>query len=331
MEREIKILSEAELRGCVGLDQDSIACVEDCFRALATKPVVMPPILALIIEDHDGEVDVKTAYVPGLESFAIKMSSGFFGNAKLGLPSVSGLMVVFEARTGLVEAVLLDNGFLTDLRTAAAGAVAAKWLSREDAGRVGVVGAGVQGRLQLEALSLVRRVDRAQVWARDGAKAAAYAADMEARLGFPVASADSLEGLVRDSDIVVTTTPSREPLIQDDWLHPGLHITAMGSDIAYKTELAPAVLAAADLYVPDRLAQCAILGELRHAVAAGAVPADEAFPELGHVIAGEAPGRSDARQITVCDLTGTGVQDTAIATLALSRAKARGVGASIKV
>ena len=101
----------------------------------------------------------------------------------------------------------------------------------------------------------------------DDDKAAAYAADMEARLGFPVAPAENLEGLVRDSDIVVTTTPSREPLIHADWLHPGLHITAMGSDIEYKNELAPAVLAAADLYVPDRLAQCAVLGELRHAIA----------------------------------------------------------------
>ncbi len=328
--REIRILSEAELRSCIALDHDSIACVEDCFKALATQPVVMPPILALIIEDHDGEVDVKTAYVPGLESFAIKMSSGFFGNAKLGLPSVSGLMVVFTAKTGLVEAVLLDNGYLTDVRTAAAGAVAAKWLAREDAARVGIVGAGVQGRLQLEALTLVREISQAQVWARDGANAAAYAADMEARLGFPVAPAESLEGLVRDSDIVVTTTPSREPLIHADWLHPGLHITAMGSDIEYKNELSPAVLAAADLYVPDRLAQCAVLGELRHAIASGAAAADAEYPELGQIIAGRAPGRSDAGQITVCDLTGTGVQDTAIATLAYSRAIDRGAGTAIQ-
>lgn len=331
MEREVKILSETELRACVGVDQDSIACVEDCFRALATQPVAMPPILSLEIADHHGEVDVKTAYVPGLESFAIKMSSGFFENPKIGLPSVSGLMVVFSAKTGLVEAVLLDNGYLTDVRTAAAGAVAAKWLAREDAGRVGIVGAGVQGRLQLQALTLVRQVTHAQVWARDGERAAAFAVDMETSLGLPVAPAESLEGLVRDSDIVVTTTPSKEPLIEADWLHPGLHVTAMGSDVDYKNELAPAVLAAADLYVPDRLAQCAVLGELHHAMAAGAVPADEAFPELGQIIAGLAPGRSGGEQITVCDLTGTGVQDTAIATLARGRAEAQGAGTTIRV
>ncbi len=328
--REIKILSEAELRACVALDRDSVACIEACFRALATRPVVMPPILSLEIAEHNVEADVKTAYIPGLDSFAIKMSVGSFDNPKIGLPSAGGLMVVFNATTGLVEAVLLDNGYLTDVRTAAAGAVAAKWLAREDAGRVGIVGAGLQGRLQLEALTLVREVAHAQVWARDGERAAVYAADMEESLGFPVAPAESLEGLVRESDIVVTTTPSKDPLVEAGWLHPGLHITAMGSDTDHKNELAPAVLAAADLYVPDRLSQCASLGELHHAVDAGVVAADAVYPELGQVIAGEAPGRGSAEQITVCDLTGTGVQDTAIATLARGRAEAEGAGAAIQ-
>jgi ornithine cyclodeaminase len=125
----IKILTEADLRAAVPLDLDAVACVEAAFTALATKPVVMPPILRLDIPAHNGEVDVKTAYVPGLDSFAIKISPGFFDNPKLGLPSVNGLMVLFSAKTGLVEALLLDNGYLTDVRTAAAGAVAAKHLA----------------------------------------------------------------------------------------------------------------------------------------------------------------------------------------------------------
>jgi ornithine cyclodeaminase len=328
--REIKILSEAELRGCVALDQDSIGCIEECFRALATQPVVMPTILSLEIAEHNVEADVKTAYIPGLQSFAIKMSVGSFDNPKIGLPSAGGLMVVFSATTGLVEAVLLDNGYLTDVRTAAAGAVAAKWLAREDAGRAGIVGAGLQARLQLEALALVRPIAQAQVWARDGERAASFAAEMGESLGLSIRPAESLEGLVRDSDIVVTTTPSKEPLIAADWLHPGLHVTAMGSDTDHKNELAPAVLAAADLYVPDRLSQCASLGELHHAVAAGAVAADAEFPELGEIVAGRAPGRSSADQITVCDLTGTGAQDTAIATLARGRAEAQGAGTTIQ-
>ncbi len=131
---KMKILTEAELRRIVPLDLEAIACVEDAFHALATKAVVMPPILRLDMPEQRAEVDVKTAYVPGLDGFAIKISPGFFNNPAIGLPSTNGLMVLFSTKTGLVQAVLLDNGYLTDVRTAAAGAVAARHLSRPDAG-----------------------------------------------------------------------------------------------------------------------------------------------------------------------------------------------------
>jgi ornithine cyclodeaminase len=323
----IRILTEAELRACVKLDGEALACVEDAFSALATKDVVMPPILRLDIAAHNGEVDVKTAYVPGLDGFAIKISPGFFDNPRLGLPSVNGLMVLFSARTGLVEAVLFDNGYLTDLRTAAAGAVAAKWLARPEARTAAILGAGVQARLQLEALSLVRDLESASIWARDGGKAAACARDLSARLGIPVAACADAEAAVRGAHIVVTTTPSPVPLVQADWLGPGQHVTAMGSDAEHKNELEPQALAKADRYVCDRLSQCARLGELHHAIQAGLIAAEAGFPELGQVIAGQAPGRTSEAEITVCDLTGTGVQDTAIATLAFARARQAESGA----
>jgi ornithine cyclodeaminase len=322
---DITILTERELRDCVALDADAITCIESCFRTLATEPVTMPPILRLDIPEHRGEVDVKTAYLRGVPSFAIKISPGFFDNPKLGLPSVNGLMLLLSARTGLVEAVLLDNGYLTNVRTAAAGAVAAKWLARPDARIAGVIGAGVQARLQLEALKLVRGLERALVWARDPAKARAFAATVGSELGLEIEVAPSPEHLVRQSDIVITTTPSTTPLILADWLRPGQHVTAMGSDAEHKNELAPDVIAGAH-YVCDRQSQCAVLGELHHAIAAGAVPPDARFPELGEVIAGHVPGRSSDRAITVCDLTGTGAQDTAIATLAAARARAHTAG-----
>ncbi len=326
----IKILTEAELRDLVSLDGELVTRIEEAFRALATKPVVMPPILHLEIADHNGEFDVKTAYVPGLESFAIKMSSGFFDNPKLGLPSLSGLMVVFSAKTGLVEALLLDNGYLTDVRTAAAGAVAAKWLARPEAARAGIVGTGLQARLQAEALTLVRPITSFLVWGRQPDKAAALARTLGEELGVPTVPIDSLGNLVAASDIVVTTTPAKEPLIEKDWLHPGLHVTAMGSDAVYKCEIAPDALAAADLYVPDRQDQTMILGELRAAIETGIVSAEAEFAELGQIISGAHPGRGAAGQVTICDLTGTGVQDTAIATLARARAEAEGAGTSFE-
>jgi ornithine cyclodeaminase len=326
----IRILNETELRGCVALDMDAVDCVESCFRALATKDIVMPPILRLDIRDHNGEVDVKTAYVPGLDSFAIKISPGFFDNPKLGLPSVNGLMVLFSAKTGLVEAVLLDNGYLTDVRTAAAGAVAAKWLSRPDARSAAVIGAGVQARLQVKALTLVRGIETVEVWARDAAQAAACAEELGAELGISATPAASAEAAVRGADVVITTTPSTAPLVQADWLSPGQHVTAMGSDAEHKNELDPRVLVKADRYVCDRQSQCLVLGELHHAIEAGLVAGDAAFGELGQVIAGQAEGRTSDRDITVSDLTGTGVQDTAIATLARQRAEAAGAGADFQ-
>ena len=326
----IKILTEPDLRKAIALDNDAIDCVETAFVALATKDVAMPPILRLDIPMHNGEVDVKTAFVPGLDSFAIKISPGFFDNPKLGLPSVNGLMVLFSARTGLVEALLLDNGYLTDVRTAAAGAVAADWLSRRDARRAGIIGAGVQGRLQLKALTLVRDIAEARVWAREAARAEAFATETSETLGIPVTAGASAEEVVRASDIVVTTTPSPTPLVQADWLQPGQHVTAMGSDAEHKNELAPACLARAERFVCDRLAQSARLGELHHAIEAGVVAADAGFPELGQVVAGQAAGRTSDREITVCDLTGTGVQDTAIATFAHQRAAAANLGADFE-
>jgi len=327
--REIKILTEADLRRLVPLDRDAVACVEKAFRALAGGEVVMPPILSMEIADHHGEFDAKTAYVPGIDSFAFKMSTGFYGNARIGLPSLSGLMVLFSARTGLVEAVLLDNGYLTDIWTAAAGAVAARYLARADAATAAVLGTGLQARLQLRALTLVRPIRRAVIWGRDCGKAEAVAAELAEALGFEVTAEPEAARAVSRADVIVTTTPAAVPILMADWLCPGQHVTAMGSDAHNKNELDPACLTRADLYIPDRLSQVRLLGELRPAIAAGLVRRDAVFPELGQIVAG-APGRTSPEQITICDLTGTGVQDTAIATLARERADAEGAGVSFQ-
>ncbi|WP_061933795.1 ectoine utilization protein EutC [Aureimonas sp. AU22] len=322
----IRILTEADLRALVPLDLAAVACVEEAFAALATKAVAMPPVLRLDIPEHRGEVDVKTAYVPGLSGFAIKISPGFFDNPKLGLPSLNGMMVLFSAFTGLVEALLLDNGYLTDVRTAAAGAVAARHMAREDAAVAAILGAGTQARLQLKALALVRPLREARIWARDHAKAEGAAAELTAELGIAVSAAAEASAAVRGADIVVTTTPAESPILWADWIAPGTHVTAMGSDAEHKNEIDPALIAGAAPYVADRLSQTRRLGELRAAIAAGTVADAQDFAELGAVVAGLAPGRASAAAVTLCDLTGTGVQDTAIAALAAARAAESGAG-----
>ena len=327
MRDPVTILTETDLRALVPLDLAVVDCVEDAFRALATKPVAMPPILRLDIPEHRGEVDVKTAYVPGIDHFAIKISPGFFGNPEIGLPSTNGMMVVLSAKTGLVQALLLDNGYLTDVRTAAAGAVAARHLSRKDAATAAILGAGMQAEMQAVALSLVRSIRQFRIWAREPAKAAALCDRLHQR-GLAAAPAMTVDEATSGADVIVTTTPATRPILHD--AAPGQHVTAMGSDAEHKNEVAAALVARAT-YFADRLSQTRVLGELHHAIAAGAVPADRSFPELGQVIAGLAPGRSDPAQITLADLTGTGIQDTAIAALAVVRARAAGAGKTFTV
>jgi ornithine cyclodeaminase len=325
---DVLILTEAELRGCVTLDREVVDVVEQAFAALARGGVVMPPILSMAIPDKHGEVDVKTAYVPGLPAFAIKVSSGFFANPKHGLPSLNGLMMLLDSDTGIVRAVLLDNGYLTDMRTAAAGAVATRHLAPRAVATAGVIGAGAQAELQLRGLRLERDFRRALVWARDPRKSEEFAARMCATLALDVQTAASAEAVVREASVVVTTTPATEPVIRAEWLHPGLHITAMGSDAPNKNELAPDVLKVAR-FVCDRVTQSRSVGELRAAIAAGVIGAEAQPDELGQICAGIKPGRQYEDEFTVCDLTGTGIQDTAIANHALRIAAERRLGQRI--
>jgi len=329
MTHDIRILTEAELRASVGLDIEMVDVIERAFVALADGKVVMPPILSMDLPMVNGEVDVKTAYIPGLEGFAIKVSPGFFDNPALGLASLNGLMILFSARTGMVKALFLDNGYLTDIRTAAAGAVAARHLAPKVVETAGVIGSGVQARLQMQAVHLVRPFKRLLIWGRDERKAADCARDLANLLRVKAEIVSDPAQLVAESQLVVTTTPAREPVLRANWLHPGLHITAMGSDQAGKNEIEPEALARADLYVADRVSQAEVLGELRSAIDAGfwqgGIPA-----ELGQVITGAAPGRRGDSDITIADLTGTGAQDTAIAAHVAALMESRDAGTVIR-
>lgn len=312
----MQLFEREAIEACVGLDQAALAVIEQAFAALAQGEVVMPPVLSLALPDRNGEVDVKTAYLRRLDQFAIKISPGFFDNPSRGLPSLNGLMILFSATTGLVNAILLDRGYLTALRTALAGAVAARHLANDDARVVAILGAGEQARLQARALKLVRDVRELRVWGRDPAKAQACAEAMAN--DFPTVTVfEQIPAALADADIVVTTTPSTTPLIRSEMLTPGTHITAMGADQTGKQELDYGVLRTADVVVVDRRSQSTVIGELQHR------PADAPWPqplhELGEIVTGSAVGRRHHSDITVCDLTGTGVQDTAIADYAWQR------------
>jgi ectoine utilization protein EutC len=333
MKRDVLILSEPEIRALL----DPAACVqavEKAFAAYASGKAQLPPVINLEVPEHGGEVHIKAGHLSGGPYYAVKIASGFYGNAALGLPGSNGMVLVFDSRTGAPAAFLLDNGFITDLRTAAAGALAVKYLARKKLTTVAVIGAGAQARYQVQLLPLVRTFHEVRVWGRNRDKAEACVQDLR-RAGIPgqpsFAVASSVEQAVRAADVVFTVTASHEPLIRAEWLEPGTTVIAVGSDGPDKQELEVAVLARADGIVADSLPQCLRLGEIHHAVEHGAISKEKVGAELGEIAAGLKPGRQSDQELIVCDLTGVGVQDVAAASLVMERALAAGAGEKLEL
>jgi len=322
---EILLLHERDIRGLIGPTQ-ALPVVRGSFVELARGHAILPGFINLDIPKSGAEVHVKGAHLQGSPFFSIKVASGSYGNPARGLPVGSGIVLVFDAATGFPRSVLFDNGYLTELRTGAAGALAAELLAKRDVERVGIVGVGSQARYQLAALVQVRTPERVIAYGRSEAKAAAYAKEMEGLADVEVLPAKTVDQAVRGSDLVITVTPSREPLVRPDWVGPGTHITAVRSDGPEKQELDVGVLEKADKIVADQLDQCLRIGEIHHAVAAGVLRAEDVYAELGEIAAGLKPGRTSEAEITIADLTGVGVQDAAVANFVVDRALERGVG-----
>lgn len=313
----IRILNEAEVRELIGPAQ-AIAEVRMAYAALGRGEVEQPDVITLRVLAHHGDVHGKGGYIHGTRHFSIKVATGFAGNPAWGLPANSGAVWVFDAETGLLKLMLLENGFLTELRTGAAGAVAADHLARAGIETVGIIGTGVQSRFQLEALLQVRTPRRLLVWGRTPDRARALAREASDRWNLPAEAVSSPEAAVRPADLVITCTSSSAPIVMADWVRPGTHITAMGADMPHKQELDPALLARATV-VPDRLSQCLTQGEIRGAIAAGVFRAEQAHAELGAICAGLAPGRTREDEITIADQTGVGVLDAAMANVVAAR------------
>jgi len=310
-----RIVTHAEIeRVLPGIDV--VAAMERAFATYAAGRAVVPPVGELLFADPPGDAHIKYGYVEGDEVFVIKVATGFYDNPKRGLPPNSGLMLVFDARTGLPRAVLLDQGHLTNIRTAAAGAVAAKYLAPKAISTIAVLGGGLQARLQAVHLMAVTACRRIALWARRREAAEACAADLTAA-GFTVTVVDSPAAAAAEAELIVTATAATAPLLQAADIRLGTHITAMGSDTETKQELSTSILAKADLVVADSIAQCRVRGEISRALAAGAMD-QAALVELGDVVAGKAPGRTSDDQITVADLTGVAVQDIEIAKAVLA-------------
>jgi len=285
--------------------------IEEGFVAYSQGRVVVPPVGELIFENPPGDVHIKYGYIKDDDYFAIKIASGFYENFKIDLPASDGLILLFSQRDGTLASILLDECYLTNVRTAVAGQVVAKYMAPSKIGCIGVFGTGAQGRMQVEYLKPVIDCRDIIVWGLPQDNFGTYKQDME-KLGYTVQTTLDAGEVTEKCRLIITATPSKTPLIDVKQIKPGTHITAMGSDTHQKQELDSKILQSADIVVADSIEQCLSRGEISKALQAGLVKKEDLI-ELGDVIAGRQPGRTSDEQITVADLTGVAVQDIQIA------------------
>ena len=287
---------------------DLISDIETGFASYSRGEVVVPPVGEMHFESPPGDVHIKYGYINNDEIYVIKIASGFFQNTDMGLPNGNGMMLVFNQKTGQPIAILQDEAYLTDVRTAVAGAICAKYISPKKVDGIGIVGTGVQAKMQLEYLKDIIDCRKAIVWGRSEASLLKYVADMKDS-EFDIAITQNIDDVVDGCQLIVTCTPAERPLISR--VNPGTHITAMGSDTLSKQELDSSILLEADLVVADSKSQCEIRGEIHQAIKLNRFSMDTVV-ELGEIINGDKEGRTSEKQITVADLTGVAVQDIQI-------------------
>jgi len=322
----VLVLRRAEVAALLTLSE-CIAAVEDAFRRQAGGHA--PPAAVLSVPAEGGGFHVKAAGLrAGRAWFAAKVNGNFPGNPeRFGLPTIQGVIVFCDAERGSPLAVL-DSAEITVLRTAAATAVAARHLARSDSAVATICGCGRQGRAQLAALAEVLPLRRAHAFDREPGAAERFAAEMTRALGFPVEPAAELAAAARGSDVCVTCTPSRSPLLFPGDVAPGAFVAGVGADSPDKQELHPGVLARSRVVV-DVLAQCAEMGDLHHALAAGALGPGDVHAELADVVSGRKPGRTRESETFVFDSTGTALEDVAAAAVVYEKALAAGAGLAV--
>ncbi len=289
---------------------DIIPQIEKSFQAYSEGRVIVPPIGEMILDK--GEVHIKYGFVKKDEYYVIKVASGFYDNPAVGLPSGNGLMLLYSQETGELASILLDEGYLTNIRTAVAGAIVAKYMAPLKVNKIGIAGAGTQGRLQLLYLKDVVDCRQVLVWGMHQEEVDAYKSDME-KEGYYIETTLDASEILKQCNLVVTTTPSKTPVLSSEDLRKGTHITAIGSDTPDKQEVDSRILRDADIVVADSIKQCMTRGEIYKAIKAGDLKKEKLI-ELGNVISGAAEGRISDQQTTIADLTGVAVQDINIAT-----------------
>lgn len=289
---------------------DVVSAMEDGFKAYSNGKAVIPPVAELLFDNPKGETHIKYGYIKGEDYFVIKVASGFYGNTKLGLSSSQGMMMLSSQKTGETKAVLLDDGFLTNIRTAGAGALVAKYFAPKKIEAVGIIGAGIQARLQLQLMQ--KHTPCKDVWVWNKNREGAEKFKEEFKGDFNIQIAENTQEVARRCNVIITTTPAEIPLLKAEDIRKGTHITAVGSDTPEKQELDAEIFSKATIVIADSITQSKSRGEIYHAMKAKVLPLDMVV-ELGEALQNEKMCRTNEEQISVVDLTGVAVQDLMIA------------------
>jgi len=309
--------------------KEVIDVVEEGYLAFHRGKVRQPEIVSIEMPENNGETDIKSCYNELNERISVKVASGFYNNGKNNnLPTMMGTILLYDGTNGALLCVM-DGSLITGIRTGAAGAISSKLLARKDAATVAVFGAGGQARMQVEGLCHVMSLREVRVFSENRDELMGYQKEMEQQTAARVVICNNPEETMAGSDIVITTTPAKTPYIHQSLVKPGMHIVAVGADMAGKNELDPAIFRGAKI-VNDSIAQCVSRGETRNALMAGVMTESDIHGEIGQLLAGEKALRECENEITIFDTTGMGIQDNVTAVMVYERALQKGLGSGFQ-
>ena len=305
--------------------KEVIGAVEKGYIAYNAGKVQQPDIVSMEMPEYNGETDIKSCYNELNEMISVKIASGFYDNGKSNdLPTMIGTILLLDGKNGAPLCVM-DGSLITGIRTGAAGAISSKLLARKNSKVVAVFGAGGQARMQIIGLCQVMKIDEVRVYSEYKEELPRYKADIEENTKVKVIICDTPEETMRGADIAISTTPSKKYLVDKSLIKPGMHIVAVGADMAGKNEWDPEIFRGAKI-INDSIAQCISRGETRNAIIAGVIKETDIYAEIGQLLAGEKPLRESEDEITIFDTTGMGIQDNVTAVKVYETAKEKGLG-----
>mgnify|MGYP000144319111 CR=1 FL=1 len=330
MPLKVLLLTRAEVEKVINM-KETIKVVEEAFKEKGLGLVDMPPKTYIFFPKYDGDFRVMPAYLKGMDIAGVKVVNVHPKNPRThNLPTVMATIVLLDPKTGAPLSIM-DGTLITAYRTGAAGGIAAKYLARKESEVVAIIGAGVQGRMQLMALTeVMENIKEVRVYDIRKEASVEYAKEMSEKLGLNVRASESAKDAVADADIIVTATPSREPIVMNEWLKQGVHINAIGADAPGKEELDPMILKRAKIVVDD-YEQASHSGEINVPLSKGVISMKDIYAELGEIVSGKKPGRTNDLEITVFDSTGLAIQDVATAWMVYNKAKERELGTWIEL